>query len=96
MFTEFYTKQFKGIDNDKVISISREELESLGCPIDMTQVTDKEMQEIADKLYLEEEQTMLEFAEPWLLAKTKAKYIEDYTEKEFEEYGKRAKKLYYS
>jgi hypothetical protein len=95
MFTEFYSKKFKAIDDGKVITISREELETLGCPIDMTQVTDKEMQEIADKLYLEEEQTMLEFAEPWLLEKTKAKYIEDYSDLEFEKYKKRAKELYY-
>jgi hypothetical protein len=94
--TPFYTKKFVGIDNGKAISISREEMENLGCPIDMTQVTDKEMQEIADKLYLEEEQTMLDMAEPWLMQKTKAKYIEDYNQEQLKAYEKRAKELYYS
>lgn len=94
--TEYYEKEFTSKVDGKLIVISRAELESLGCPIDATQITDEQMQEIADKLFEQDEQTMLEIAEPWLLKNTKAKYIEDYSKKKLSEYQKRAKKLYYN
>jgi hypothetical protein len=89
----FYTKEFTEVGN--TVSISRGELESLGCPIDVTQVTDEQMEIVAEKIYESEGQTMLDIAEPWLMKNTKAKYLEDYGKKELAEYQKRAKEVYY-
>lgn len=96
-FTSFYNKKFFSNVSGTPISTSRAEWESAPCIIDMTRVTDEEMRKFASKLYLEEGTGEVKFdeAETWLMTNTKAKYLEDYSEKEREEYGKRAKKLYY-
>ena len=95
-FRPYYTNQFTANTFGKPISISRGELESLGCPIDVTEVTDVQMEIFATKLYESDGQTILDIGEAWLLSNTKAKYLEDYTPKQLKTYGERAKKLYYN
>jgi len=95
-FTEYYNKEFSTRNSGAPIYTSRSEWESASCPIDMTQVTDSEMQEFVDKFYIGEGgEIFFDNAEAWLIKNTKAKYLEDYSKKEHEEYRKRAQKLYY-
>lgn len=94
-FTNYYEKKFSSKDS---ISTSRAEWESASCPIDMTQVTDEQMQEFVDKFYTDEEdknEVFYDLAEAWLMKNTKATYLEDHSKKESVEYMKRAKELYY-
>lgn len=96
-FTKYYNKEFSSRAFGAPISTSRAEWESAPCPIDMTQVTNAEMQEFLSKFYMGEGgEILFDEAEKWLMANTKAKYIEDYSQKEFEKYGKRAQRLYYA
>ncbi len=92
-FTTFYNQNFSSKES---ISTSRAEWESAPCPIDMTQVTDEQMQKFVDKFYVgEDKEAYFDEAEAWLIKNTKAKYLEDYSKKESEAYQKRSKELYY-
>lgn len=95
-FTKYYSIEFISRESGAPIYTSRAEWESAPCIIDMTQVTDAEMQQFVDKFYIDNEGDInFEEAEAWLITNTKAKYVEDYTEIEKEEYHKRSQKLYY-
>lgn len=97
MFTEFYNKEYISRQSGAPIYTSRAEWESAPCIIDMTQVTNGQMQEFVDKFYICETEGDIKFdvAEKWLMANTKAKYVEDYSELEKTEYRKRSQRLYY-
>jgi len=96
MAKDFFNKEFKSIDEDtkKPITTCRDEWESMGCSIDMTQVSDKEMKQVAKLLYLQGDDVMIDQAENFLVTKTKAKYIEDYSDEEWIAYAERKKALY--
>lgn len=95
-FTDYYNKEFVSRNSGAPIYTSRAEWESAPCIIDMTEVTDGQMQEFVDKFYLGEGgEIMFDKAELWLIKNTKAKHIEDYSKYKSEKYRKRAKALYY-
>ena len=96
MAKDILNKEFTSIDEEtkKPITTCRNEWESMGCSIDMTQVSDDEMKKVAKLLYLQGDDVMIDFAENFLMTKTKAKYIEDYSDEEFKAYEKRKNKLY--
>ncbi len=79
-FTNYYNKTFTSKES---ISTSRAEWESASCPIDMTQVTDEQMQEFINKFYAnEDKEVFFDLAEAWLIMNTKTQYLEDYSKKE--------------
>jgi hypothetical protein len=81
--------------SDGIIMTCRDEWESLGCQIDMTEVSDAEMQELVNLMYYQgDDEVMIDEAENFLITKTKAKYIEDYSDEELKAYEKRKNKLY--
>jgi len=91
MKKDFLTKEFTSIDDGtkEVITTCREEWENMSCEIDMTQVTDEEMKQVAKLLYKQHDDVMIDLAENFLVTKTKAKYTEDYSDDEFKAYQKR-------
>ncbi|MCC6447272.1 MAG: hypothetical protein IT215_01125 [Chitinophagaceae bacterium] len=95
-FTKYYNQEFSSRAFGAPIQTSRAEWESAPCPIDMTQVTNGQMQEFVEKFYMDDDgEICFDIAEKWLIENTKAKYIEDYSDNVKEDYRKRAQKLYY-
>lgn len=87
----FFKKEFTSIDIDskETITTCRDDWESMGASIDMTQVSDSEMEHLVKLLYNQGDDTMIDIAENWLIKNTKAKYLEDYSDDEFSAYEKR-------